>query len=118
LSFKGELKFNRYLRIDGQFEGELISEGGKLVVGPKGVVKSNVKMREVVIEGYVEGDVFVDERIELRGDAQVRGNISARSLTVDEGATIIGNMRVKPAGAKDKLEPAKDNAVEVQAPVV
>ena len=93
--FKRTLNFKRYLRVDGTFEGELISDG-KLIIGPKGVVKSNLKMHEVIVEGYVEGSVEVEERIELRGDAQIHGDITARSLSVDDGVTIIGHVCVKP----------------------
>ncbi len=95
VTFKGELSFKRFLRIDGHFEGELKSEG-KLIVGPRGVVKSNIKMHEVIIEGYVEGNIISDERVELRSDAQVYGDITARILSVDEGVTLVGTVSVKP----------------------
>ena len=91
--FKGALSFKRFLRIDGQFEGELISDG-KLIIGLKGVVKSDIKMREVIVEGYVEGNIEAAERIELRGEAQVHGNIITKTLSVDEGVVIDGHVRV------------------------
>lgn len=91
--FKGQLHFDHLLRIDGHFEGELVSKG-KLVVGPKGVVKSNLKLREAVIEGEVEGDIVADERVELSSDAKVKGNIETKFLTVDEGARLFGQVHV------------------------
>ena len=100
VSFKGQLSFRRLLRIDGSFEGELISDG-KLLVGPKGSVKSNINMREAVIEGTVQGNITVQERLELRGDAEVHGNIIAKYLSVDEGVTLIGSVTVKPRDAED-----------------
>lgn len=93
--FKGTLSFKRLLRIDGTFEGELISEG-KVLIGPTGVVKSNISMTEAIIEGYVEGNITAKERLEIRGEAQVHGNIIARVLSVDEGATIAGHVHVTP----------------------
>ncbi len=93
--FKGELTFQRLLRIDGQFEGELNSSG-KLIVGPNGIVKSDVVLKEAIVDGKVEGNIKV-ERIELRCNAEVRGNIEAKSITVDEGVTIIGQVSVTPA---------------------
>lgn len=93
--FKGTLSFKRLLRIDGSFEGELLSEG-KVVVGPTGVVKSNISMNEAIIEGYVEGNVTIKEKLEIRGEAQVHGNIIAKLLSVDEGATITGHVHVTP----------------------
>ncbi|MFT4554548.1 MAG: cytoskeletal protein CcmA (bactofilin family) [Chlamydiales bacterium] len=93
--FKGQLSFENLLRIDGEFHGDLCSKG-KLVIGPSGIVKSNIKLREAIIEGYVEGNLDVEERIELRGNAQVHGDIQTRFLSVDEGVTIIGSVMITP----------------------
>jgi len=94
--FKGELTFERLLRIDGQFEGELVSDG-KLIIGPSGVVKSNIKMQEAIIEGKVEGNISVVKRLELRCQAEVYGDIEAGVLSVDEGVTIMGSVAVAPS---------------------
>jgi cytoskeletal protein CcmA (bactofilin family) len=93
VSFKGELSFERLLRIDGSFEGELRSQG-KVVVGPKGSVKANLNLREAIIEGKIEGNLTIQERLELRGNAIIYGDIRAKSLIVDEGVTIVGLVEV------------------------
>ncbi len=93
VSFRGELSFERLLRIDGTFEGELLSQG-KVIVGPKGKVKANLKLREAVIEGEVEGNITVQEKLELRGEASIKGDIEAKSLSVDEGVRIEGLVQV------------------------
>jgi cytoskeletal protein CcmA (bactofilin family) len=95
ISIKGNLQFQRFLRVDGEFEGDLDSEG-KIVVGPTGVVRANIKLREAIIEGRVEGDIIVTGRCELRGDAKVFGNITARLLSVDEGVSIRGQVNIGP----------------------
>ncbi|MFZ0565026.1 MAG: polymer-forming cytoskeletal protein, partial [Chlamydiales bacterium] len=89
VSFRGELSFERLLRIDGTFEGNLLSEG-KVVIGPKGKVKANLNLREAIIEGELDGNVTVQEKLELRGDAFIKGDICAKSICVDEGVRIIG----------------------------
>lgn len=99
VTFRGELSFERLLRIDGSFEGNLLSEG-KVVVGPKGKVKANLNLREAIIEGEVEGSITVQEKLELRGEACVQGDIKAKLLCVDEGVKIIGHVTVTP----DKVE--------------
>ena len=109
VSFKGELKFERCLRIDGHFEGELISEG-RLVVGPKGVVKSNIRMHEVIVEGYVEGNMVVNDRVELRGDARVFGDIQAKTLSIDEGVTVVGMLCVNAGEGKDGPKQAEESS--------
>ena len=93
--FKGELTFKKLLRIDGQFEGDLVSDG-KLSVGPTGVVKSNIRMKEAIIEGKVEGNITVTERLELRGNAEVIGDIKAKLISIDEGVSVIGHIAVTP----------------------
>ncbi len=93
VSFKGTLSFQRLLRIDGTFEGELESQG-KLIIGPKGFVKANIVLQEAYIAGKVEGDITVKERLVLRGRAEIRGNITAPLLSIDEGVSIIGQVYV------------------------
>ena len=93
VTFRGELSFERLLRIDGTFEGELLSQG-KVVVGPKGVVKANLVLREAVVEGMVEGDITVQEKLELRGEASVKGDIRAKTICVDEGVKLDGHITV------------------------
>lgn len=95
VTFRGELSFERLLRIDGSFEGELLSQG-KVIVGPKGKVKANLSLREAIIEGNVEGNIVVQEKLELRGEACVKGDIKAKSLCVDEGVRLIGHVNVVP----------------------
>lgn len=99
--FRGELAFERLLRIDGTFEGQLLSQG-KVIVGPKGKVKANLNLREAIIEGKVEGNITVQERLELRGEAVVIGDIRAKSLSMDDGVTLLGLVRVNP---KEELSP-------------
>jgi cytoskeletal protein CcmA (bactofilin family) len=93
VTFRGELSFERLLRIDGTFEGDLLSQG-KVIVGPHGVVKANLNLREAIIEGQVEGNIVVAERLELRGEAVVIGDIEAKFLSVDEGVRIQGLVQV------------------------
>lgn len=93
VTFRGQLSFERFLRIDGSFEGELLSQG-KVIVGPTGKVKANLNLREAIIEGCVEGNITVQEKLELRGEALIKGDIRARSLCVDEGVSITGHVFV------------------------
>lgn len=89
----GELKFERLLKIDGLFEGELISKG-KVIIGTKGHVKANLNLKEAVIEGRVEGNINCEDRVELRGSASVHGDIKTKSLVIDEGVVINGHVNI------------------------
>ncbi|MCB1181546.1 MAG: polymer-forming cytoskeletal protein [Chlamydiia bacterium] len=93
VTFRGELRFERLLRIDGLFEGELLSKG-KVIVGPKGTLKANINLKEAIIEGKVIGNITVEGRLELRQGASVEGDIKAASLSVDDGVKIMGLVEV------------------------
>lgn len=93
VSIKGTMSFQKLIRIDGNFEGELLSSG-KLIVGPTGSVKANINLDEAFISGKVTGDITVKTRLVLRGRAEIRGDITAPLLSVDEGVSIVGILNV------------------------
>ncbi len=98
VNIKGTLSFQKLLRIDGTFEGELLSSGG-LIVGPTGSVKANINLSSAFISGRVVGDITVKTRLVLRGRAEIRGNVTAPLVSMDEGVSIIGQLNVAPASA-------------------
>ncbi len=93
VSLQGELEFPNLLHVDGKFEGK-INSSGRIVVGPEGHVKADLRLAEAFISGKIEGDIFVKERLVLRGRAEVYGNITAPIVSVDEGVTIVGQLCV------------------------
>ncbi len=89
----GKIAFQREIRVDGVFEGEF--EGnGKIVIGPEGFVKADMELYDAEIAGKVEGNITVKNRLILRGNAEIKGNITAPRLSVDEGVSIIGQVYV------------------------
>ncbi|MEF9497277.1 bactofilin family protein [Chlamydia sp. 04-14] len=105
VTFKGELAFDRLLRIDGTFEGILVSNG-KIIIGPKGCVKADIQLQEAIIEGVVEGNITVSGKLELRGEAIVKGDIQAGTLCVDEGVRLLGYVAI--VGINEESQKEKD----------
>lgn len=100
----GKIAFQGLAVIHGLFEGDF--EGGRtLVVGPQGFVKADIHADEAEIAGKVEGNIVVKHRLILRGSAEIRGNITAPRLSVDEGVSIIGQVSVTPSGIPDLNTP-------------
>ncbi len=62
-------------------------------------------MDEVEVSGKVEGNITVKTRLVLKGNAEVRGNITAPKISVDEGVSIMGQVHVTPAGSPDLHTP-------------
>ena len=92
----GTIKFDKIMRIDGNFEGELITDNGDLVVGKTGSVKANIRVRRAIIEGRVDGDIKASDKVELRQKAQINGNLQAKELIVEEGVIFTGKCKVNP----------------------
>ena len=97
---KGTIKFGQAMRVDGNFEGELTSDNGELVVGKTGKVKANVKVKSAVVEGRVDGNIRASDKVELKQSARIFGDVQAKSLVVEQGVIFVGNCNVNPEGSK------------------
>lgn len=90
---EGKFKSKDSLRMDGQVNGEIDCEN-RLVMGDTGKVVGSVRAAEAEILGSIEGDVVVTGSLILRSSAKIQGNITARTMSVDEGATYNGECRI------------------------
>jgi|SRR5450432_3482009 len=98
-SFKGELTFDKGLRLQGKFEGKITS-GGKLHVAREARMQADVEASAIIVEGEVRGNLHASERIELKASARCEGDLRASKLVVDEGAVFSGNVTVGPDAVK------------------
>jgi cytoskeletal protein CcmA (bactofilin family) len=92
-SFDGKLTFDGTVRIDGRFIGEIFSDD-TLEVGPDAEIKAEVKVGTVIVSGKIVGNVHAKNRADLRGGADVVGNIHAPVVTMQEGAIIDGALKM------------------------
>lgn len=103
-SIMGKIAFQGVAVIHGIFEGEF--EGGRsLIIGEQGFVKADLHLDEADISGKIEGNIVVRHRLILRGSAEVRGNITAPRLSVEDGVSIMGQVTVTPVGSPDLHTP-------------
>ena len=109
---KGTIKFGEALRIDGKFDGELITDNGELVVGKTGNVKANIKVRSAVIEGRVNGNIKASDKVEFKQKAQLIGDLQAKALVIEEGVVFVGKCNVNPEGVKTEGQGYKEGIKE------
>ncbi|HWL51803.1 MAG TPA: polymer-forming cytoskeletal protein [Chthoniobacteraceae bacterium] len=95
VEIKGSIKFSNDLTIDGKVEGEILSPG-VLIVGENAEVRGEIKTKSVTVHGKVQGNITVEERCELKGRAQLIGDLKAARLVIEEGATFVGKSEVTP----------------------
>ena len=89
-SFQGVLEFSRPLLINGNFEGEIITEG-VLLVGEGAEVRANIRAGTVVVGGRVTGHIEARTRLEMLRTGQVLGNVKTAKLQIADGVIFDGN---------------------------
>ena len=114
VEIKGKVKFANDLVVDGLIEGEIVSDGS-LTVGENARIKAEIKTRSVVIYGKVHGNINVTDRVDIRANAELVGDIKAGTLSIEAGAIFVGKStvgapsslpEVKAGGEKKKLAKA------------
>src|SRR6516165_6640696 len=102
----GQIFSREDLYVDGDVEGTIEALEHKLTVGPNGTVQATVKAREVVALGSIKGNVEATDKIEIRKDAKLTGDIRTARIIIEDGAYFKGSIDiVKPEPAKGAAKP-------------
>jgi cytoskeletal protein CcmA (bactofilin family) len=110
----GQIYSKEDLFVDGEVEGTVEALEHKLTIGPHGNLRAGTKAREVAVLGSVQGDVEATDKIEIRKDAKVIGNIKTARIIIEDGAYFKGAIDiVKPEPPKNK--PPVPQAAPAQA---
>lgn len=109
--FKGDIKTEGTLRIDGTVEGNV--EADWLVLGEKAKLSGDVTARGVIAGGRIEGNITASEVIEIKAKGQVIGDISAPRLAVSEGGILEGRANMQKKDSKIIGFPLRDGSTEI-----
>jgi len=101
MKINGELTGTGDLLVDGEVEGTIRLAAARLTVRTEGRVKATIVAQDVVVLGYVEGEIRATGRVELRDGAVVLGDVFSTRLAIEDGATLRGS--VDPSKATDPL---------------
>jgi cytoskeletal protein CcmA (bactofilin family) len=102
---KGEIQSREDLYIDGEIQGTVELTESKLTIGPNGKIQATIRAREVVVFGQVQGNVEATEKIDIRKEAKLVGDIRTARIVIEDGAFFKGSIdilkpEVKPQPAK------------------
>lgn len=103
----GEIYSNEDLLIEGFVQGTVEALAQKLTVGLNGTVHASMQVRELDVQGNVQGDVEASERVQIRKDAKLVGNIKAARIVIEDGAYFKGNIDIVKPEAGMKSETAR-----------
>ncbi len=100
-TFKGELTFEKGMRVMGRFEGKVTSPG-RIHIAREAKMQADVEAGAIIVEGEVKGNLSASDRIELKQSANYEGDLRASKLVVDEGAVFSGHVSVGPEAVKGR----------------
>jgi cytoskeletal protein CcmA (bactofilin family) len=112
---KGELSGSEDLTIEGQVDGKIELRQNVLTIGPNGKIKAQVFAKSVVILGEVTGNVTASEKVDIRDNGSVDGDIAAPRVAIAEGAHFRGSIDMQRSGA-GASKPAEKAAEKSAAP--
>jgi cytoskeletal protein CcmA (bactofilin family) len=94
LHVKGEISGNGDLYVDGSVDGPIELGDGRLTVGPSGKVTADVVAREVIVHGSIKGSLRARNRIEIKKDGSVVGDLLTASILIEDGARFKGSIEI------------------------
>ena len=98
LVIKGEVTGSESLYIDGRVEGSINLAGNRVTVGRNGVVAANINAREIVVLGKVRGNLTASDRVDIRSDGSLTGDVVAARISIEDGAFFKGGIDIRKAG--------------------
>lgn len=92
---RGSIENTYDIRVDGTILGD-IKQANTVLVGTTGLIQGNIKAKNLIVFGCIEGNVLVDESISIKSTAKITGEVNAQVLTLEDGATYEGIVVMKP----------------------
>src|SRR3984893_13980111 len=101
LIVKGELSGAESLYIDGKVEGAINLPGNRVTVGRNGQVAANIVAREIVVLGKVRGNCQASDRVDIRSEGSLTGDVIAARISIEDGAFFKGGIDIRKPGGTD-----------------
>jgi cytoskeletal protein CcmA (bactofilin family) len=112
LFIKGEISGSESLFIDGKVEGSVNLPGNRVTVGRNGQVAASITAREIVVLGKVKGNMTATDRVDIRAEGSLSGDVAAARISIEDGAFFKGGIDIR----KPEGKPAVAGAPAVEAP--
>jgi len=104
LTIKGQITGEEDLQIEGKVEGPISLSGHRLTVGRSARLHSEVTAREVVVYGHASGNLRARERVEIKKDGEVTGDIVTSRISIEDGAYFKGHIEIERGKTKAEAE--------------
>jgi cytoskeletal protein CcmA (bactofilin family) len=111
LVIKGEVTGSESLYIDGRVEGSINLSGNRVTVGRNGVVAANINAREIVVLGKVRGNLTASDRVDIRSDGSLTGDVIAARISIEDGAFFKGGIDIRKGGQSQSKPNGEDKSI-------
>ena len=118
LVIKGEVTGSESLYIDGRVEGSINLAGNRVTVGRNGVVAANINAREIVVLGKVRGNLTASDRVDIRSDGSLTGDVVAARISIEDGAFFKGGIDIRKAGQAGQKPNGEEKSASVSSEAV
>ena len=117
LVIKGEVTGSESLYIDGRVEGSISLAGNRVTIGRNGVVAANINAREIVVLGKVRGNLTASDRVDIRSDGSLTGDVVAARISIEDGAYFKGGIDIRKGGTPTQTKPnGEDKSIPMAEP--
>jgi cytoskeletal protein CcmA (bactofilin family) len=117
LFIKGEINGSESLYIDGKVEGSINLPGNRVTVGRNGQVSASITAREIVVLGKVRGNMSATDRVDIRAEGSLSGDVAAARISIEDGAFFKGGIDIRKPESKPAVIPGAPAAPEAARPV-
>jgi cytoskeletal protein CcmA (bactofilin family) len=118
IQINGDVKGDEDLMIEGDVSGTVELRNHALTVGKEGKVKANIFARAITVDGTTEGDMSASERISVRATANVRGNLLAPRISLEDGARFKGSIEMDQQAVEKALGTSAKSSQRTDTPTV
>ena len=119
VTVKGQIFAREDLTIDGEVEGTVECHEHRLTIGPNARIQAGLKAREIVIQGAVQGNVEAVDKVDIKKEAKLAGNIRTARILIEDGAYFKGSIDISKVTAtnpvQEKAAPASVASVSAAA---
>ena len=105
VTVKGQIFAREDLTIDGEVEGTVECQEHRLTIGPNARVQAGLKAREIIIHGSIQGNVDATDKIDIKKEAKLVGDIKTSRIVIEDGAYFKGSIDISKASAAVASKP-------------
>ena len=112
LVIKGEVTGSESLYIDGRVEGTINLPGNRVTIGRNGTIQANVNAKELVVLGKVKGNITASDRVDIRNEGSLAGDVICQRISIEDGAYFKGSIDIRKPGQKEMNGVSKMESAE------